>query len=399
MRVKLAYFFAGSHMFLLRYWGSKNGPFLQGLHLMYAVAAIISPQVAQPFLMPRPVYPDNVTNTSDAGNAFLMRSTSEVNGSFSTSSMLLNAGSSSNVTESMEVISTPSVILFYNSNYSNESTIASQTMKSRLYYVYVINASFLLLLAIISFIPFCYEPHISRSRQMENLLENEKPKMKKRVFEKFVWFIFCVSNLCLGSLEVSYSGLLLTFVVEHLNWSKSNGTLLLTISASCYAFARLVGILASSFVKPSVILGVDYVIVLASLFCLTVLVHVHPAVVWVCCSLMPLGVATIFASNLTWTRDFFHVSGVFTSFYMSGYSIGSLGGPALIGYLYKHLHALWYFYMLIIFAGTLSFLYTVLLLLSCFINYSHTHKEPELNIVEMRGMLDPVPLENNIATK
>ena len=355
-------------MLLLRNWGRKNGPFLQGLHLMYPIAALIAPLVVQPFLMERTIPSVNVTNTSDTGD--VIRDLPPFN-----ESLLMPAFA----------------VYTFNRSIISTRPADSQPGRSMLYFVFIINTGLLLLLALISFIQFWFDPHIKRNKT-DNDTDKDTLPVKKRAFEKCLWLFFILSAICLGSLENGYSGLLFTFVVKYLDWSKSKSTFLLTISSSGSAVGRLVGILASSFIKPKIILGVDYVLILASVLCLTFLVHLHPMVVWVCCSVLPLGGATIFAANITWARNFFHVSGVFTSFYLIGYSVGELSGPPLIGYLFTHLHELWYCFLLLIYVGLMLLLYTVLLLLHCFL--CHKPEELILNIPEKKAMLD----ETNVKT-
>ena len=328
---------------------------------MHPIAALLAPQVARPFLMVRQFLLANVTNVSNIN------------------------GITWQLPPSSERPSSPSLQNSYNETAAYQD---AEENRSKIHYVYIINACVLFLLGLMSFMPFCYGSHSPEASQLETIPEKVKPLVQKRVFDTCIWIVFFLTAFCLGSLEVSLEGLLFTFVVEYLSWTKSNAAFLLTVSALCQLFGRISGILAATFLTSKIILFIDYILILSSLLCLIILLHVHPAVVWVCCCVYSLGAATVFATSLTWARDFLQVSGVFTSLFMVGHATGILAGPTLTGHLYKQVHPLWFCYMLTIFAGALSVLYAILLLFKCFIDKTSDQKGPKLKDIELKVMLN-----------
>ena len=328
---------------------------------MHPIAALLAPQVARPFLMVRQFLLANVTNISNIN------------------------GITRQLSPSSDRSSTPSL----QNSYTGTSAFQDiDENRSKIYYIYIINACILFFLGFMSFILFCYGSHTPRTSQLEKIPKKVKPSVQKSVFDTGIWIVFFLTAFCLGSLEVSLEGLLFTFVVEYLSWTKSNAAFLLTVSALCQLFGRISGIPAATFLTSKIILFIDYILILSSLLCLIALLHVHPAVVWVCCCVYSLGAATVFATSLTWARDFLQVSGVFTSLFMVGHATGILAGPTLTGHFYKQVHPLWFCYMLTIFAGALSVLYAILLLFKCFIDKTSDQKDPKLKDIELKVMLN-----------
>lgn len=176
-----------------------------------------------------------------------------------------------------------------------------------------------------------------------------------------VYALIFVFNLFYAGIEIGYAGLVMTFAVGFLGWTKSNGTTLVAIVQLTNATVTALAIIYSKFVKANVIIAIDIVIVFISLLVLVLLVERFPWMIWVSSSILGAGYATIMPSTFTWANSFLEVTGKFSSFYWSGFFVGFMVVPAITGYLLNEIHAMWFPYCMLICSIGMAITFVILL--------------------------------------
>ena len=145
-------------------------------------------------------------------------------------------------------------------------------------------------------------------------------------------------NIFYGGIEVGYAGLLMTFAVKYLGWTKSQGTDVTVVLQGSNAVITAIAVVMAKYVKPSHMLAASIAMVTTSMLFLSIFATKFPVCLWFCTAGLGVGYATIMPSSYTWVNSFMTVSGGFSSAYWSGFFTGFMTIPALSGYLFQKVH-------------------------------------------------------------
>ena len=102
------------------------------------------------------------------------------------------------------------------------------------------------------------------------------------------------------------------------------------------------------------------VAIVLSAILLSVLVQAYPVCLWPCTALLGAGYGTVIPSSLLWIGSFMELNGRFSSAFWTGYAVGYMAIPILMGYLFNDVHPMWFVYVTLACAVGMSTTYGAL---------------------------------------
>ena len=317
--------FSGGNSHIASICGAEAGPFMHSIHFGFSVGGILSPLSAEPFFAEKTCKPTDAI------------------GQNSTEFSVSTHYSVFNTTEKCEEV------------YG----------ETRIHFAYLAAASLAVSAAIPFVVLYCFSGKESKD-VVKNTKPDTTPQNKQNTFSNDivaesdlpvlslklkVIFVFLLSTLlmCYCAIEGRFSGLLMTFVVEQLDWTKSNGARINTVFWASFAAGRFLGIVITRYLKPSTMLTV-YLTALAATFLgfLAASLFTITWLIWVVTALAGLAMSIIFPSIFTWTAEsILPVTGTISGIYLLNVSIGNMLLPLLYGYLMDKFTRLWFAYLII----------------------------------------------------
>ena len=155
----------------------------------------------------------------------------------------------------------------------------------------------------------------------------------------FVFFFLYVG------MEITVGGLLLTFSVEYLNWSKSKGTLLTSVFWGSFATARGLAIIFAKCFSPPIMLILNLVLTNLSLLALVISIDSNPTMMWYCTVVLGVGMASIFPTGVSWAERYIDLTSRATAVFVVGSSLGEMCVPAFTGYMFEQKGPKWLIYI------------------------------------------------------
>lgn len=300
-------------------WKDEGSPYLQALHLSFSVGGVIAPFIVTPFLAPK----SNATSqNASLGSAELT---------------LLKSNWSS--------------IDYYN------ITKAVALPVTRVEYAYLIIGGLSVLTSIPFLVLFLRKPSCKKhiGTEMEET-DDIKAANQKSSDSEFSLGLRIVLLIFLGffyafyvSLEAFIEGYLMTFVVEYLDWSKTEGARITSVFWGTFAAGRVLGVFISKVLTPWKMLLCDLVLVNAVFIPMWFVSKEHDVIVWICIPLSGVFMATIFPTGISWTdQRIMKVTGKVASVFVLSSTIGGIFNPMLLGYLFKEVSPMWFVYLLMI---------------------------------------------------
>ena len=199
-------------------------------------------------------------------------------------------------------------------------------------------------------------PFFKRSKDEHR---KSKHKCSTKCFVFFSSVLFSIYN----ALELSFGGLITSFVVKGLDWDNRKGTYITTVYWGSVMIGRLLSVAVSFIVSPRTQLNFSLILINASLVCIAFTVFVDEYVIWICTGLFGFAMGPVFAAMLSWVSRYIYVTGPVSSCFFVGISIGSISLPPLTAYLVQT-HGIM---SLIFCCMSLSILFFVLFVLGQFI--------------------------------
>ncbi|XP_045170284.2 sodium-dependent glucose transporter 1A-like [Mercenaria mercenaria] len=305
----------GGNSHVASIWGQNAAPFMQTIHFGFSFGGIISPLTAEPFLAPK--------SCPDVPN---------INTTFTTSVPFAN-GTTEAGTECEEVYGETHIHYAYliAGIVSLSATVPFLCLYllSKRYYTYVDSP-------IASF-------NISEGKKLKELPNLSLPN---RVL--FVTLLMLLISIY-ACTEGRFSGLLTTFLTDHLDWSTADGLHVTSLFWGTFAAGRFIGILVTRFLKtPTMIL--IYLIALTVSFVGMFFAAKYNvrALIWACAALAGFSMSVIFPSIFTWTAEsILVVTGTISAIYLVGVSVFNMLFPLLYGYLMDNFTQMYFVDLLI----------------------------------------------------
>ena len=250
---------------------------------------------------------------------------------------------------------------------SNNLTVVTEEHMSvnepgtNIQYAYLIVAIYDLLIACFTFVLFIKDG--GKVKLPKDEKDSKEENLEQKSTEKFVitiCILFFFFNVFYGGIEVGYAGLLMTFAVKHLGWSKADGTNVTAVLQASNAIVTALAIFISKWVRAPVMLAWSIGIVTVAMLVLSLAAEYSSAVLWVCTACLGVGYATIMPCSYTWVNDVMEVTGKFSSAYWAGFFTGFMLVPAITGQLFYLVHPMWLPYATLICSVGMSIMFTII---------------------------------------
>ena len=380
MNVDLCFhFIAGGNADIVSLWGAECSPFMLAIHFAFSTGGIISPFVAQPFLARKvfvnitsPVSSLETNNTDLIMNSLNNKSDHNFKHDNHENSVGLNntsfSGTTTSDTQLYSVIDTSNLgrslrNMDIQTSPTNIEGIDNDVMTHMTSYGdTTIQYSFLIaaVLSLTSAVPFLVlywtsetKPKGDNSKKHDikeaDIVVRPRPSCLPFKLKLLCLSILCVIMFIYNAVEDNFTGLLMTFSISHLGWSKSHGTIATSLDWASFAVGRFIGIFLVRCIKTSTILTVHLVILVLSFtaFLLASLTS-QSYLIWAFVPLVGFSKSVILPSVFSWTEErILPVTGKISSLYLVTGSAGSMVTPLLFGYLMEERGSIWYIFLLL----------------------------------------------------
>ena len=307
---------------IIMIWAAHSDPYQQAAFFARSVGTSLTPQIFRPFLMSTHTITENSTE------------------------QLFNS--------SLGSLVTPGQLTRTNNTFHN---MAFDVADSRFQYGYLIISICLLCGSIMNFIVFFWDGKtIWRATKKSSTLREDQVKIKgtPKIMALILKFVM---GFLLASVEESFGGLLMAFLVKYLDWTEKSATDMNTVFFAACAISRLLGIPFAKFVRASKILGVQILLIFSGYLVLTLAVRAHWTIPWISAILIGLGFGSSYPSLLNWSNSYMLLRGKETSVFFISVALGRMTSPPLVAYLFEKYSPVWFMYMGLIYAIILIIVY------------------------------------------
>lgn len=351
-------------------WRHKAGPYMQAVHGIFSVGAIISPFVSEPFLA-RKIYAEDKRNvsTSNSSLSFFGISTPTIENHEALS-------------ETIPALSRPvtpgySIIEASTDMFNSTSDVSSRTLETLTFsygetfiYIPYFSATFVCLLAAsLYLIVYClfgnvYNLRAERVDSSVKIVSHREYFLSKTM--KIVFTVLLALTLTFYVMsERSFIGFLMTFVITELQWSKASGSSGSAAFWIAFAAGRLSGIIIVKCFNLSAVIFVFFLIITfgASLFWIAVIYNMN-VLVWISIATVGYGMSVIFASIFLWlSENIRRLTGKMASILFIFFSSGAMVFPILVGYLMDKVSKMWFIYLQLILFSAMCTLFIFVLVM------------------------------------
>ena len=288
---------------------------MQALHLVFGLGAVFAPMIAEPFLL-------------ETGDIHAMEN---------------------NATVSQPITNATGTAMPYVFNATEMEASYEEDGKSDVAIPYAIIGASEILIGLVLLSIFVKDGLHLRARK-DNSPKEESPhceqalKRLKMMRIAIILMIF-VFYVLYCTIESEMGNFLVLFCVKFLGWSKSRSAVITAVFWMSFTISRGFGVFYVRFLKPQVILFSDLIVSLCGFFPLLFFIQYHDAVMWVCVVVAGAGVATIYATGITWTEQYIKVTESVGAVFGLGGAVSDLYGPLLFVYLMEHVTYMSYVYL------------------------------------------------------
>ena len=306
-------------------WQSKSGPVLQLTQFMYGFGGILSPLVAQPFMIKviRDCQIQNDTSDISKHNDSLT--------AFGSKTMNKSGIHSMNLT-----------------NVCRDITLNQETKETQVQFAYLIGAIFVLSAALPFLIFFVMDNKSENCKSENSQVENNKTVRSK--VHMFVIGLICVVSFLGIAVVDAFPSYLASFGLLQLGWTQGFGSSMTALYFAMLAVGSLLGALILKCINVRSFVVLTYILSIVSIILFYFGVHweimsLHTV------SVVAYGVASsaIYPTIFTWTQTAVTpVSGVIASAFLFSSSVGCMANPILLGYLIESVDPMWFLYLSIL---------------------------------------------------
>ena len=250
--------------------------------------------------------------------------------------------------------SSNSTLSFQRRSALNQNVSQSDVLHdSNFEYLYMILGIFLLLTAL----PFMVlsvkkynvdvVTHIQPSPKESDNHESNNEK-RTRILRAGIIACMLIFFFVYVGVHVTYTGLITTFSVTYLCWSRTNGNLLPSLNWGTTALSKFLSIFLARLIKPDRIMVFCISMVAGLFILLTFLVDEGPLVLWICSAACGLLFAPIFPSTFTWFNNHVELTGTLVGTVQISLAIGVILFTTSTSWLFENVHAMWFLYVTVI---------------------------------------------------
>ncbi|KAG4078604.1 hypothetical protein HA402_011363 [Bradysia odoriphaga] len=275
---------------IIHIWGKENPPFMQIIHFMYGLGALIAPFLVEPFLLNKEA-------------------------------------------DDLEMHSSNSTIL---------ADVASDN-HLMIHWPFIIGSTYCVLvlaLVVLNYILYPHNPvHPSRLRKNENKRADEcgkkdKFQLNEPLSGKLKIMIIVIASVCMHAyvgLEISFGSLLTPFAVKSdLNLTKSQGSFITGSYWATYTFLRIFTLVLIVYLPCRTLLIGNFIIIMFSNCILVPFANNHEWALWVGSSLMGLGCSSVFATMFGFVEQLTPITARITAGFMVAACAGEFVIPLVV---------------------------------------------------------------------
>lgn len=182
----------------------------------------------------------------------------------------------------------------------------------------------------------------------------------KRYMIMSMMFLFFLAYI---GMETTFGGLLMTFTVNFMGWTKDKGAIVTAIFWGSLAAGRGFSIFIANCFRPTCMLSVDISLMLVGSVLLSFGISYHSSVLWIGTLTLGFGMSSMFPTAVSWVDQHFKMTGKSTAILVMGSAMGQMVVPVTTGYFYEY-----YLKMSLMYAClSLSVLLSILFVLMQFI--------------------------------
>ena len=314
---------SAGNMCLLMVWDTDNGPWMQALHFIFALGALLGPLVVKPFLKEVPraeeLFPKG--KHGDGANVTLADVGETTAGVHVT---LADVGGTTTPVARDE--------LCIAGNCTNSPQYPD--LGTDVWIPFLLIGAMGIIITCFFFGLFCTKsPEWSNKRKKENKVEGQIIAQNK-LTKNFLIFSVFVFYVCSCATEIGFQSYVFAFAVDHHGWHKSDAAVLTSVTFTTFMLGRVAGIFVIHCFRPAHVLVFDCVGLVISNIPMAFFSHSHAAVIWVSCALNGWFVSRLFATGITWMDRYIRISGIVATIFMVAGSTGDMLGPIVLTALY-----------------------------------------------------------------
>ena len=307
---------------LFSVWHDKSGPIVVMSYFVYGVGGILSPLVAEPFLIKTQSQTTraNLQNTSTSGAGW--------------------QSNCSNGTERAELMDNASTSINCN------ATLKPDVNYTNVHFAYLIGA----LLAALTAMPFIIFYFKDSQKEDEQNPETEKTAKVSGKLRIVVVALISIAHFAGMAIVDEYPIFLTTFGMLQLDWSQTKGSSMTAVYFAMYAVGNLLEVFLLRYMSSRSYVYLTYVLVLGSIALFYVGVHWTISLLQtIPVALIGIATSSIMPTLFTWTQESVTpVSGFVASvLYFSG-SVGGLLNPILLAFLIESITPMWLIYLSVV---------------------------------------------------
>ena len=212
--------------------------------------------------------------------------------------------------------------------------------------------------------------HASLAKQQKDSKDARKnnPDEKSMPLKVKAVILILLASLMMSYcvMEDGFASFLMTFSLNHLNWSKETGSYITTVFWACFVTGRFCGIFIVGCCKQSTMLTtyLGFIAVSSVGFLLGSVFSVIP-LVWIFTGTLGFSMSIVFPCIFGWTSEnILKITGKISSMFLVSAGLGAMLFPLLVGYLMEYFSPLWFAYMLVIFMGVTVSIYSSIRLMA-----------------------------------
>lgn len=218
---------------------------------------------------------------------------------------------------------------------------------TRVQFAYLTIALYLVVLSFCFMVMCCCSRQGLFAMRSEEVQPDYMIKQETRGFRVQILVLLFFFYFLYVGMEGTYGGLVMSFSVQYLHWTKAEGTLLTSLFWGSFALGRGISIFAGVCMSPALMLIADLVMTCLALAGLVLALDSNSMVLWFCTAVLGAGMASIFPTGITWAERYMLVTGKATSVLVVGSALGAMIVPAMTGYLFETKGPMWLLYIML----------------------------------------------------
>ena len=209
------------------------------------------------------------------------------------------------------------------------------TNMSRVQMAYLIIGAMLLVNGFLFCSLYCYDRYKSDISSYEDAFLGQERfgQPCKRYMIMFMMFLFFLAYI---GMETTFGGLLMTFTVSFMGWTKDKGAMVTAIFWGSLAAGRGFSIFIANCFRPTCMLAVDLSLMLIGSVLLSFGISYHDYILWIGTLTLGFGMSSMFPTAVSWVDQHFKMTGKSTAVLVMGSAVGQMVVPVTTGYFYEY---------------------------------------------------------------